>query len=251
MEQADRIRELDRFKNDEINILVASDVAARGLDIKGVSHVFNYDVPWHPDDYVHRIGRTGRAGRTGIAITLVSREDAEAIDNIQKLIGTRIAEMGAEREAPAGTGPARMKSRLWPKSRQRPTGRPRARSRPAPAAAGAAAPTSAAGRGTQGPAAAGRGSAADRGAQAPAARRRGRERPSARGPRSAAQAAAPRARAEREALETAEEGWNGPVPNFLGHGVRPRSAGADPLEADPPSSPLQSPPARSRSLARS
>ena len=73
MEQADRIRELDRFKADEINILVASDVAARGLDIKGVSHVFNYDVPWHPDDYVHRIGRTGRAGKTGIAITLVDR----------------------------------------------------------------------------------------------------------------------------------------------------------------------------------
>ena len=69
MAQADRIRELDRFKNDEISILVASDVAARGLDIKGVSHVFNYDVPWHPDDYVHRIGRTGRAGRTGIAIS--------------------------------------------------------------------------------------------------------------------------------------------------------------------------------------
>ena len=77
MAQADRIRELDRFKNDEISILVASDVAARGLDIKGVSHVFNYDVPWHPDDYVHRIGRTGRAGRTGIAISLVGREDAD------------------------------------------------------------------------------------------------------------------------------------------------------------------------------
>ena len=52
---------LERFKSGEINILVASDVAARGLDIKGVSHVFNYDTPWHPDDYVHRIGRTGRA----------------------------------------------------------------------------------------------------------------------------------------------------------------------------------------------
>ena len=94
MAQSDRIKELDRFKNDEINILVASDVAARGLDIKGVSHVFNYDVPWHPDDYVHRIGRTGRAGKTGIAITLVTGADAESIDNIQKLTGTKIAEMG-------------------------------------------------------------------------------------------------------------------------------------------------------------
>src|SRR3954454_9590266 len=95
MAQSDRIAELDRFKNDEINILVASDVAARGLDIKGVSHVFNYDVPWHPDDYVHRIGRTGRAGKTGIAISLVTGADAESIANIQKLTGTKIAEMGA------------------------------------------------------------------------------------------------------------------------------------------------------------
>jgi len=105
MAQADRIRELDRFKNDEINILVASDVAARGLDIKGVSHVFNYDVPWHPDDYVHRIGRTGRAGKTGIAITLVTGADAESIDNIQKLTGTKIAAMGDEKPAKAAAEP--------------------------------------------------------------------------------------------------------------------------------------------------
>src|SRR5919112_1191318 len=70
MDQADRIAEFDRFKRDEINILVASDVAARGLDVKGVSHVINFDVPWQPDDYIHRIGRTGRAGMKGIAITL-------------------------------------------------------------------------------------------------------------------------------------------------------------------------------------
>ncbi|HKX80613.1 MAG TPA: DEAD/DEAH box helicase, partial [Novosphingobium sp.] len=108
MDQSSRIAELDRFKAGKINILVCSDVAARGLDIKGVSHVFNYDVPWHPDDYVHRIGRTGRAGRTGVAITLVGREDAESIDNIQKLIGTRIAEIGAGDEpAPAEDEPRR------------------------------------------------------------------------------------------------------------------------------------------------
>ncbi|HEY0115856.1 MAG TPA: DEAD/DEAH box helicase, partial [Allosphingosinicella sp.] len=91
MEQPERIRELERFKAGEINILVASDVAARGLDIKGVSHVFNYDVPWQPDDYIHRIGRTGRAGKTGTAITLVAGADAEAVDNIQKLTGTILA----------------------------------------------------------------------------------------------------------------------------------------------------------------
>src|SRR4028119_189507 len=90
MEQSERIRELDRFKEGEINILIASDVAARGLDIKDVSHVFNFDVPWHPDDYIHRIGRTGRAGKTGIAITLVTSADAEAIAAIEKLSGAPI-----------------------------------------------------------------------------------------------------------------------------------------------------------------
>ncbi|MES2492788.1 MAG: DEAD/DEAH box helicase [Pseudomonadota bacterium] len=90
MEQAQRIAELQRFKDGDINILVASDVAARGLDVKGVSHVFNYDTPWHPDDYVHRIGRTGRGGATGRAFTLVTDEDAEAIGNVEKLTGIAI-----------------------------------------------------------------------------------------------------------------------------------------------------------------
>ncbi len=90
MDQSSRIAELDRFKAGTINILVASDVAARGLDVKGVSHVFNYDTPWHPDDYVHRIGRTGRAGATGRAFTLITPEDAEAIGNVEKLTKTQI-----------------------------------------------------------------------------------------------------------------------------------------------------------------
>ena len=105
MEQADRIRELDKFKNDEIDILVASDVAARGLDIKGVSHVINYDSPWHPDDYVHRIGRTGRAGMKGIAITLVTPDDEEAIAQIEKLTGQKIPRRSFGR-GEAGTSPA-------------------------------------------------------------------------------------------------------------------------------------------------
>jgi superfamily II DNA/RNA helicase len=91
MEQSERIAEFDRFKKDEINILVASDVAARGLDVKGVSHVFNFDVPWQPDDYVHRIGRTGRAGAKGIAITLATKAEAELVDRIEKLTGQKIA----------------------------------------------------------------------------------------------------------------------------------------------------------------
>ena len=90
MDQSGRIAEFDRFKKDEINILVASDVAARGLDVKGVSHVVNFDVPWQPDDYIHRIGRTGRAGAKGIAITLATREDSEAVAAIEKLTGIKL-----------------------------------------------------------------------------------------------------------------------------------------------------------------
>ena len=94
MDQSERIKELDRFKAGDITVLVASDVAARGLDIKGVSHVVNYDVPWHPDDYVHRIGRTGRAGATGKAFTLMTPEDAEAVAQIEKLTSTKIERVG-------------------------------------------------------------------------------------------------------------------------------------------------------------
>jgi superfamily II DNA/RNA helicase len=101
MDQSDRIAEFDRFKNDEITILVASDVAARGLDVNGVSHVINFDVPWQPDDYIHRIGRTGRAGMKGIAITLAAREDGEAVSRIEKLIGHKIPRAGASAEEPA------------------------------------------------------------------------------------------------------------------------------------------------------
>ncbi|MFA7587396.1 MAG: DEAD/DEAH box helicase [Novosphingobium sp.] len=105
MDQPARLAELQRFKDGTINLLCASDVAARGLDVKGVSHVFNFDTPWHPDDYVHRIGRTGRAGATGRAFTFVAKEDAEAIDNVEKLTGGKIPlfEVKLE-EAPAREG---------------------------------------------------------------------------------------------------------------------------------------------------
>jgi superfamily II DNA/RNA helicase len=86
MDQHMRLRMLDQFKNGDATYLIASDVAARGLDIPAVSHVFNFDVPTHAEDYVHRIGRTGRAGRSGAAFTLGTRNDAKYVDAIEKLI---------------------------------------------------------------------------------------------------------------------------------------------------------------------
>ena len=90
MDQRSRTNMLQGFKDNEITLLVASDVAARGLDIPAVSHVFNFDVPIHAEDYVHRIGRTGRAGRAGAAFTMVSRKDTKYVDAITKLIDREI-----------------------------------------------------------------------------------------------------------------------------------------------------------------
>lgn len=90
MDQHARMAALDSFRSGEMPILVASDVAARGLDIPTVSHVFNYDVPHHAEDYVHRIGRTGRAGRAGQAFTLVGPGDEKSLSAIEKLITTSI-----------------------------------------------------------------------------------------------------------------------------------------------------------------
>ena len=73
------------------------------LDVRGVSHVINFDVPWQPDDYVHRIGRTGRAGAKGTAITLATREDSELLERIEKLTGQKIARVG---ETPKTSEPA-------------------------------------------------------------------------------------------------------------------------------------------------
>src|SRR5262249_31761157 len=94
MSQPARMETLDRFRQGEIQILVASDVAARGLDIVDMSHVFNFDVPYSPEDYVHRIGRTGRAGKTGHAFTLASPAEGGLVEAIEKLIGTPIPRVG-------------------------------------------------------------------------------------------------------------------------------------------------------------
>jgi superfamily II DNA/RNA helicase len=195
MDQSDRIRELDRFKADEINILVASDVAARGLDIKGVSHVFNYDVPWHPDDYVHRIGRTGRAGKTGIAISMVTREDQESIDNIQKLTGNKIPELGSgDKKAPEGAEEPEAREEK-PRRARRPRRDEKAEEKPAPEP---------------------RAATPEPRTEKPAPRA---EKPAPRAEKPERRERAPRPRQDRAPdLEPAEDGWNGPVPSFLGKG---------------------------------
>jgi superfamily II DNA/RNA helicase len=96
MDQKSRTETLDSFRSGKLAFLIASDVAARGLDIPAVSHVFNFDVPTHAEDYIHRIGRTGRAGRSGTAITLAAPSDGKYIDAIVKLIQRDIPLMTIE-----------------------------------------------------------------------------------------------------------------------------------------------------------
>jgi superfamily II DNA/RNA helicase len=88
--QDERLKALEAFKKGEVDVLVATDVAARGLDIVDLPAVFNFDVPFNAEDYVHRIGRTGRAGASGLAITLVSRDDTRLVADIEKLIHKKI-----------------------------------------------------------------------------------------------------------------------------------------------------------------
>jgi superfamily II DNA/RNA helicase len=98
MDQMSRMATLDAFREGRITFLAASDVAARGLDIPNVSHIFNFDVPWQSDDYVHRIGRTGRAGKEGRSLTLVTPDDFRLLKDIEKMLGAPVTWIG---EAPS------------------------------------------------------------------------------------------------------------------------------------------------------
>jgi superfamily II DNA/RNA helicase len=114
MDQKSRMETLDAFKTNKLTLLVASDVAARGLDIPAVSHVFNFDVPVHAEDYVHRIGRTGRAGRSGVAYTFVAPADGKHLDAILKLIQKPIDWLEDKQEAKSANGadaPAEMEAK--------------------------------------------------------------------------------------------------------------------------------------------
>jgi superfamily II DNA/RNA helicase len=121
MDQPARTAALEQFRRGEVTLLVASDVAARGLDIPDVSHIYNFDVPLHPDDYVHRIGRTGRAGRTGTAVTIVaSSNDAKAVAAIEKLIGNTIPFMDDQALPAPAAAPAPAPQQTGAPQRQAP-----------------------------------------------------------------------------------------------------------------------------------
>lgn len=129
LDQSQRTRTLDGFRAGEVKILVASDVAARGLDVPSVSHVFNFDVPSHAEDYVHRIGRTGRAGRKGTAIMICSPRDEKNLDDVERLVQSAIPRL----EDPRGARPL---PRLPPRPRPaRKSVRVAAAAAPGPAAA--------------------------------------------------------------------------------------------------------------------
>ncbi len=117
MDQSARTAALDQFRKGEIPLLVASDVAARGLDIPTTSHVFNFDVPHHADDYVHRIGRTGRAGRAGTAISIVTPLDQKSMVAIEKLIGQTIPRIEGSVEVRPVDGPAASSETERPRER--------------------------------------------------------------------------------------------------------------------------------------
>jgi len=154
MAQTVRFATLEKFKANELRLLVCSDVAARGLDIGGLSHVFNFDVPSHAEDYVHRIGRTGRAGLEGHAFTIAQPEDRAAVEAIEKLTGHAIppivvegldpvdwSEDDGRRRRGRGRAPARSKPAARERSAPREKQAPREKAvRDEPARTRAAAP---------------------------------------------------------------------------------------------------------------
>ena len=218
MDQKSRTETLDAFKNNRLTLLVASDVAARGLDIPAVSHVFNFDVPVHAEDYVHRIGRTGRAGRLGVAYTLVAPADGKHLDAILKLIQKPIDYLDTGKAAPVAPAESSEERPARPARPRR--GGPRTRADAEAAAAAAPAPAPEAVPDKPKPARARTGKTraeAEAEAQSPSPERSQQRPPRGRG----------RQRPEAEAVEseandsTSPFGNDGPIPAFL---LRPTRA---------------------------
>ncbi len=122
MDQPARMQTLDSFKSGGFKLLVCSDVAARGLDIVEMSHVFNFDVPCHPEDYVHRIGRTGRAGKEGRALTIAGPEDGKHLEAIARLIGKKIPRLAMDGIGAGSLEPVPGKGRRHRGRRRKPGG---------------------------------------------------------------------------------------------------------------------------------
>ena len=131
-----RTRALERFRSGAGRVLVATDIAARGIDVDGITHVINYDLPNVPESYVHRIGRTARAGRSGVAISFCDAEERAYLRDIEALIKTRI-QVVADHPWHAGPSAPPQPARALPPPPTRPPSRPRPRRRPrGPRAAG-------------------------------------------------------------------------------------------------------------------
>ena len=223
MSQPMRFATLEKFKAGETRLLCCSDVAARGLDIGGLSHVFNFDVPHHPEDYVHRIGRTGRAGREGRAFTLATPEDKAAVEAIEQLIRHPIPRIVVEALDPVdwaeGDSRRRGRGRAAPKREGR---EPQARKREEPKPERAPEPPR-----------------EQRESREPRQQREPRAQREPRGPREeAAPKPAPRRErgerrpdAPREPRDEAVQGFGDDVPAFMNLPFRPRRPASAKTEA--------------------
>ena len=216
LDQHQRTATLDAFRAGQVTYLIASDVAARGLDIPDVSHVFNFDVPHQPEDYVHRVGRTGRAGKEGCAATVVTREDIRAIEAIQKLVRRDIAWIGdppsaeeveTARTARRGRGSARGRPRKT-SSKPPQAARPRAASKQEISAGGNERPQGPSGNGAPVRTS---GHQQQRDGKGAGERRQGRR------------GAPSKAGAGAERPERRERGMGDHVPAFMTRSVRPSS----------------------------
>jgi ATP-dependent RNA helicase RhlE len=131
--QNQRLNALKAFKSGEVRVLVATDIAARGIDVDGISHVVNFDFPMHPEDYVHRIGRTGRALAIGDAISFVTPEDRDALRSVERFIGRGVVRKRADDfnyNAPPPVSPERRENRPFPQRQSASPGNQSARPHP-------------------------------------------------------------------------------------------------------------------------